>query len=327
MFKKLKSLKVKKIKKQTIIISSLTILILFLSIIYTNSFRYKGEVEGLIMPSITEVSGKILEADIELGKIVKKGDMLVQLDNSDLQYALEQLELNLQKKQLALGEATISEGGQANNAYVTAQANYSSASAAAQKALADYENAKKLYDEGGISDRELQQASVLYTSAQSLQAAAFAQLNNASSQTGQTNAEIDIAILQNQIDQTKDALAEYTLTAACDGVIISRNYGEGSIVSPGYNVCDIASFEEMYIVFYVPESKITTIQYDDEIQVNANGENIACTVKYIDVKSQYTPRDLQTAANKSKSNFKIKLLVPAGTSLKPGMEATVLLKK
>ena len=281
----------------------------------------------MIISNIAEVSGKIITADIELGQTVKQGDILVQLDDSDLLYTLAQLEFNLQKRKVALGEASISEGGQAANTYSAALANYNSAFAAAQKASTDYENAKKLYEEGGISDRELQQANVLYSSAQSLQASAFAQLNNASNQAGQSNAEIDIAILESQINQTKDMLAKYTLTSPCDGIILSKNYGEGSVVSPGYNICDISSFKEMYIVFYVPESKIPTIQYDDEIQIKTNGQSIVCTVKYIDIKSQYTPRELQTTANKSKTNFKIKLLVPPDTLLKPGMEVIVSLKK
>ena len=243
-----------------------------------------------------------------------------------MQYTLTQLELNLQKMKLALGEASLDKGGQASNAYAAAQASYKSASAAAQKALKDYENAKQLYAEGGISDSELEQARVFSASAAGMESVALAQLKNALSNAGQSNVEIDIAILESQIDQAKDTLAKYTLTAPCDGVIISKNYGEGSIVAPGYNICDLASFEEMYVVFYVSEHKIADIQYNDEIQVNANGEHIFCTVKFIDVKSQYTPKELQTSANKSKTNFKVKLLVPPDASLKPGMEATVILK-
>ncbi|NCB42313.1 MAG: HlyD family efflux transporter periplasmic adaptor subunit [Clostridia bacterium] len=321
----LEKLKFKKPAKRTAIISAFVILIFFLLIAYTNSFQYKGEVEALILPSIAEVPGKISASDIDLGQLVKKGDILVQIDSSDLQYTLAQLEFNLQKRKLALGEATIGEGGQASNTYTAAQANYNSATVAAQKALNDYKNAEKLYEEGGISDRELQQANVSYTSAQSLQAAAFAQLNNALNQAGQSNAQIDIAILENQISQAKETLAKYTLTAPCDGVILSKNYGEGSIVAPGYNICDIASFEEIYVVFYVSESTVADIQYDAEIKVKAGGESVLCIVKYIDIRSEYTPRELQTSANNGKTNFKVKLLVPPDSSLKPGMEVTVLL--
>jgi len=236
------------------------------------------------------------------------------------------LQFNLQKKKLALGEVTFGQSGQATNAYLTAQANYNSASVAAGKASKDYVTAKTLYTEGGISSSELEKLKVILASATSLESATLAQLNNTLSQTGQSSAQIDIAILESQISQTKDNLAKYALAASCDGTILSKNYNAGSIVSPGFNIADIASFEEMYIVFYVPETKVSTIQYNDTVQVEVNGEMISCKVKYIDTKSQYTPRELQTKANKSKTNFKVKLLVPQPSSLKPGMEVKVSLE-
>ena len=293
---------------------------------YANSFRFKGQVESLVVPIISEVPGKLIESDISLGQNVKKGDVLARFDSADLGYTLAQLELNLQKKKLALGEATVGQGGQATNSYLAAQSNYQSASIAAAKALQDYTNAKTLYAEGAISGTELESAKVRLASAEGLASTSLAQLNNALSQSGETGAQIDIAILESQISQTKDILAKYTLTAPCDGIILSRNYSEGSLVSAGYNIADIGSLEETYVVFYVSESKLDSIQYNDELQVKAGGESIFCTVKYIDAKSQYTPRELQTVANKGKTNFKVKLLVPPSSALKPGMEVTVILK-
>lgn len=299
---------------------------IFIYYFYSNNSDYKGEVESLIVPNIAEVSGKIITSEISLGQSVKKGDILAQIDSADLNYTLTQLQLNLQKKKLALGEVTVGQGGQATNAYLAAQANYNSASIAAGKASKDYVAAKSLFAEGGISSNDLEKLKVILASATSVESAAQSQLNNTLSQTGQSSAQIDIAILENQINQTKDNLAKYALIASCDGAILSINYNEGSIVSPGFNIADIASFEEMYIVFYVPETRISEIQYNDTVQVEANGETISCKVKYIDTKSQYTPRELQTKANKSKTNFKIKLLVPQPSSLKPGMEVKVSLE-
>src|SRR5665647_3800976 len=149
-----KNLKHKKNHK-TLIIRSVLILIIFCALfiyyIYSDNSSYKGEVESIIVPSIAEVSGKIIESDITLGQSVKKGDILAQIDSADLNYTLTQLQLNLQKKKLALGEVTVGQGGQATNAYLSAQANYNSASIAAGKASKDYVNAKALFTEGGIS--------------------------------------------------------------------------------------------------------------------------------------------------------------------------------
>lgn len=321
--------KLKKNHKPVIIRGVLIIIILcalFIYYTYSDNSSYKGEVESTILPSIAEVSGKIIESDITLGQSVKKGDILAQIDSTDLNYTLTQLQLNLQKKKLALGEVTVGQGGQATNAYLSAQANYNSASIAAGKASKDYVNAKALFTEGGISSSELEKLKVMLASATSLESAALAQLNNTLSQTGQSSAQIDIAILENQISQLNENLAKYTVIASCDGTILSKNYGKGSIVSAGCNISDIGSLDELYAIFYIPESKISDIKYNDSLNIEANGETISCKVKYIDTKSQYTPRELQTTANKSKTNFKIKLLIPQSSNLKPGMEVNVSLK-
>ncbi len=313
-----------------LIIRIIIVLILLSAIIvyyfYADTSIYKGNVESLIVPSISEVSGKIIKSDISLGQSVKKGDVIAEIDSENLTYTLAQLQLNLQKKNLALGDVTVGEGGQATNAYLSAQSNYNSASILASKASKDYVNGKALFAEGGISNSELEKLKVNLASATSLESSALAQLNNTLNQTGQSSAQIDIAILESQISQLKEDLAKYTIIASCDGTILSKNYGEGSIVSAGYNISDIGSLDEMYVIFYIPESKITDIQYNDTIKAEANGETLSCKVKYIDSKSQYTPRELQTTANKNKTNFKIKLLVPQSSSLRPGMEVNVYLE-
>lgn len=321
--------KLKKNHKSVIIRIVFIIVILsciFAFYVINNDSRYKGEVEAVIVPNIAEISGKIIESDISLGQSVKKGDVLAKIDSTDLNYTLTQLQFNLQKRNLALGDVTVGQGGQATNAYLSAQANYNSASIAASKASNDYNDAKALYAEGGISSSDLEKTRISMASAASLASAALGQLNNALSETGQSSAQIDIAILEDQINQAKDNLAKYTLIAPCDGTIISKNYGVGSIVAPGYNISDIGSLEEMYVVLYIPESKISDVQYDSLLKVTYNGETISCKVKYIDSKSQYTPRELQTKANKDKTNFKVKLLVPQSSNLKPGMEVNVTIK-
>ena len=320
--------KIRKNHKPMIIRGVLLLILLSAILLYyvnADNSAYKGEVESTIVPSIAEVSGKIIESDISLGQSVKKGDVLAQIDSTDLNYTLTQLQLNLQKKKLALGDVTMGQGGQASNAYLSAQANYNSAFAAAGKASKDYVNAKSLYAEGGIYSGELEKLKVILASATSLESSALAQLNNTLSQTGQSSAQIDIAILENQISQLMENLQKHTVIASCDGTILSKNYGKGSIVSAGYNISDIGSLDELYVIFYIPESKISDIKYNDSLNIEANGETVSCKVKYIDTKSQYTPRELQTAANKSKTNFKIKLLIPQSSSLKPGMEVNVFL--
>ena len=78
---------------------------------------------------------------------------------------------------------------------------------------------------------------------------------------------------------------------------------------------------------YVPEDDIYNIEYGQELTVNYGGETIKGKVTFIDAKVQYTPKDMQTSANKDKDSIKIKVLLPQESTLKPGEEAKVVIEK
>lgn len=285
---------------------------------------YTGVVEATILSSTAEVSGKILEMPIELGQHVSKGDLIAKIDDSKQKYAYEQLQLALEKKKLALSELQVGTGDtQAENSISIAQANYNSAATNSQKAATDYQNAQSLYNQGAISKDALDQAKVRADSAASALTVAKAQLDNARSSSSATSAELDIRQTESQLQEMKDALNKFSICAVSDGVIISKSYVLGDMISPGFNLADIAADDERYFVFYLPVDYVRSIDYDQVYRIIAEGTEYDATVKYIDVESEFTPKDMQTTANKNKESVKVKLLLPEDCTLKPGQEAEI----
>lgn len=291
---------------------------------YADQAPYLGVVEATIVTQRAEVSGKVLSFPVSLGSHIKQGDILAVIDPADRQYALEQLELSLQRKKLALSDAKTGGKGQAANSVSIAQANLESAQSAYQKALSDHENFSSLYEDGVIPKDTLDQSKVRLDSAKSLVDVAKSQLSTSASQTPSSALELDVAQIQSQIQQAKEQLDKCTVSAVSDGVVISKSYEEGDLVSTGHHLVDIASVGERYLVFYVPKEKIYALDYDEEVSFRQGGEQYIGIVKYIDVNSQYTPKDIQTMANKNKESIKIKILLPENCPLRPGEEAEVL---
>jgi HlyD family secretion protein len=285
-----------------------------------------GEVEATILPNKTEVSGKILEMPIELGAQVKKGDVIAVIDSTVQNYAIQQLEISLEKKKLALSEAQLGVSGstQAENSVIVAKAEYNRAEAAYQKAYQDYQNALTLYNEGAISKDDLNNSKLKSDSASYSLAAAKAQQQSVSSPASSESIELDIELIESQLRQMRETLEKYTIRAAADGVIMSKSYVTGDVVSPGFDLADIANDDEKYFVFYLPEELLNNVDYEQVLTIAGNGEQYDGVVKYIDVTSQFTPKDFQTAANKNKKSFKIKLLLPADIPLKPGESAELV---
>lgn len=334
----------------------------------SNELVLRGEVEGTTYSQICEVAGKIIEMPIELGGPVKAGDLIARLDNSDQKYALEQLQIGLEKKRLTMQDlqngAKQEEIEQARNnissaeaayrsaeaSYRSAEANYRSAEATYNQALDDIEPYTKLWEAGGLALSELDKVKLKATTAaetlevaKSQVEAAKSQLEAAESQIGNskeklsllqkgTDAETiaiaaaDISETESKIRQMQETLDKYVITANCDGTVISKNYSLGSMVNAGYNLVDISAGNEKYVLCYLPEKESAQVSYGQKVTVRAGKEEYEGEVRFIDVKSQYTPKDMQTSATKNKVSVKVKVLLPADVPLNPGAKVEVAVK-
>ncbi|HWQ78583.1 MAG TPA: HlyD family efflux transporter periplasmic adaptor subunit [Anaerovoracaceae bacterium] len=311
-------------KKKIIPPLILIVIIALIAFFYVNrSQNYTGVVEATILSNTSEVSGKILEMPVEIGQHVSKGDVIARIDTTNQEYAYKQLELALEMKKLALSEQEGSAGSQRANSISIARSNYDSAASASQKASADYKNAQTLYSQGAITKDALDQAKVKSDSAANALSAAKAQLDSAESVTPENSAQLDVELTESQLAEMKDTLDKFTILAISDGVIMSKSYLPGDIVSPGFNLADIAADGGKYFVFYLPIEYVHSIDYNQVFTVISEGESYKAAVKYIDVESEYTPKDMQTTANKNRESVKVKLLLPEDCPLKPSQEAEI----
>lgn len=314
-------------KKKIVPALLLIIVIALVAFFYGRSGQnYIGLVEATILSHTSEVSGKILEMPVELGQHVSKGDMIAKIDDTDQKYAYEQLQLTLEKKKLALSELEVNgDDTQAENSIAIAQSGYNSALSSNQKAALDYKNAQALYNQGAISKDALDLAKVKADAAANALTSSKAQLDNAKNGSSAESMRLDIRQTEIQLAEMEDNLEKFTIRAAKDGVIMSKSYVPGDVVSPGYNLADLATDDGKYFVFYLPIEYLYSVEFDQILTVTGNGEKYDAAVKFVDVESEYTPKDMQTQANKNKESVKVKLLLPKDCPLKPGQEAEVSL--
>lgn len=298
-----------------------------------------GVVETNIYAHYCEVSGKITELPIELGQVVKAGDVLAVLDDSNERYALKQLEETLAKKQAILVELTSGvdpeELEQCRNNISTAAIEYENAQLSRNRTKEDYERVRTLADAGAISQSELDKIKYQSELAEAAVATTAFRLDNARQQlallqkgTPQEKidaAQADVALTRVQISQTKDNLEKYKITAVHDGTIISKNYLLGNLVSGGYDLFDIASGTEKHLVTYVPKEHLSRISYGQKVLIRGEKEEYEGKISFIDIKAQYTPREMQSSANKNKESMKIKISLTCETPLKVGEKAEIMI--
>jgi len=282
-----------------------------------------GEAQANVVPVIAEVGGVITDMDAELGQRVKAGNILLRIDDTNQQYAIEQLKISLAAAELNADTGSSS----ANSSVSSAYAAYNSAKAAAENARANYESAKALYAVGAIAKSELDAAELAFTQAQNAVSAAAAAVSGANAGYTSASSQLNAELLRSQLDQAEKMLEKYTLTAPCSGVVITQCYTKGHIVAPGYTVVEIADDSGMQLLAYVPEDLVPSIDYGSVLPVEYNGATYKGTVCYIDVGTTYVPRDLQTPANKAKSSFKVKLSLDSDCPIKAGEKAKIYFER
>ena len=166
-----------------------------------SSQNYTGVVEATILSNTSEVSGKILEMPIELGQHVSKGDVIAKIDSTAQEYAYEQLQLTLEKKNVALSDLEVGAGkSQKANSISVAQSAYNSAVSSNQKAALDYKNALSLFNQGAITKDALDLAKVKADSAANAVTSAKAQLDSARSGSSAESTQLDISQNRNSIE-------------------------------------------------------------------------------------------------------------------------------
>lgn len=287
------------------------------------SITLKGVTETNLYSHVAEVQGKIVEDPIELGQMVKKGDVLMRIDSTDMEYALEQLELTLVQKQAVLDSL---EGGTEQEQIRQAQNGVSVAKATYEKARSDYQNTLDLYQGGGTSKTALDTIQYQMDVAKAQLDTADQQLQLLRSGAGDeaiVAADAAVAQIESQIAQTKEHLEKLTIKAACDGTVMSKNYNKGDLVATGYDLVDVAADGEIYLLCYLPVEYVSKVEYGQTLTVTYEGEEVQGTVMYVDVKSEYTPKDFQTSANKNRDSVKLKVKLPANVEIKPGEKADV----
>jgi len=302
--------------------------------------KLQGEVEGTIYPQVAEVTGKIVEMKAELGGPVKAGELIARLDNTDQNYALEQMRSELQKARLTLQDlrngAKQEDLDKARNDVSIAEASYRSADASNKQAQDNFDRLSRLTDTGGLSQSDLDNARLQVTVSNEALGAAKNQVDKAKEQLSllvkgaDTEtlgiSEENIRELESKTRQMQDTLKKYDISANCDGIVVSKNYSLGAMVGPGYNLADISADNEKYVVCYVPKDDSMKLSYGQTLSVRFGKTEYQAPIRFIDVKSQYTPKDMQTSVMKNKVSVKVKLLLPAGTALIPGSRVEVAVK-
>ncbi|HVG23733.1 MAG TPA: efflux RND transporter periplasmic adaptor subunit [Thermoanaerobaculia bacterium] len=141
----------------------------------------------------------------------------------------------------------------------------------------------------------------------------------------------DIAAARAGVAQQERRLAsmmkqreETVVRSTVSGTVQSFGLRPGDIVAPNQTVAEILEPRELWVRVYVPETLLHLVRLGMPVTVRIDaGAEFRGRVSTIASEGEYTPRNVQTRAQRAEQVYGVKVIVDPDPRLKPGMAAEV----
>jgi len=148
------------------------------------------------------------------------------------------------------------------------------------------------------------------------------QIQSISTQGTSINDELRSADIQ--IDQIKDQIEKCYIRNPIDGTVLTKYANAGEITAFSKPLYKIAGLSEIFLKVYISGDQISSIKLGDKAEVmidSAEGamKKFEGTVSWISDKAEFTPKIIQTKAERVNLVYAVKIKVKNDGSLKIGM--------
>lgn len=271
-----------------------------------------GDQQTDVAPS---VAGKVVAIGVDLGSYVKRGQMLVRLDDVDAKLRVQQAVAQVEQFKAALRQAEEKVGVRPGQSFdpnkVPEVANARVALELAEKNLRRAEKliesgdvSKSLYDQQKAQRDQLKQ---VYESALSLARQNFAAV---------ATARANVANAESQLGLARRSLSYALVFSPIDGFVSERTADLGEYVSPTAKVATIVRINPLRVRIDIPEQAIPSVTVGQSVSVTTSAwpdKNFSGRVARISPNVTPTSRTLTVEAEIENGNG----------ALKPGQFATV----
>lgn len=222
-------------------------------------------IEARIVPVSAKVSGTVLKVLVEDNQFVKKGDLLLELDENDYQVKVAQTEA-------AVGMAENETGGE-YQAIQAAKAVLNSARATYEQALLDFKRGEALYVREVIPKEQLDRLLTAKKVSDSRVKEANEAVKRAEVLAGissQSGNKARITQRKAQLDEAKLQLSYTKIFAARDGYITHKSIEPGSNIQAGQPLMALVPLQDAWITANYKESQLTSIKPGQKVEFSVD---------------------------------------------------------
>ena len=274
-----------------------------------------GTIEATEITLSAQSGGQVKRIIADEGQLVRAGDTLLIIDDTDWQYQLDQARGGYE---MAEAQYRLALKGAREEDIVQAEASF-------KNAKDDLKRMEELYRAKSVSEKQIDDAKTRFTVSQQIWEKV---------KRGLRQEEIDAARARR--DQTKGLLSslqkkvsDCKVVAPIAGTITKRFVEQGELAGIGMALYRISDLSLMDITIYVTEADLPKVQLNQKAVVTIDAfpnKEYEGKVVFLSSTAEFTPKNIQTKDERTKLVFSVKVKVPnPDGTLKAGVPADVIL--
>nr|WP_281493687.1 HlyD family efflux transporter periplasmic adaptor subunit [Ancylobacter koreensis] len=251
-------------------------------------FSTNGRIEAEQVLVAAKLAGRVLAVLVVEGQTVETGQVVARMDTSELEAQLAGAQAQVRRAEKAIAEAEAAIAQRESEHTLAEQ---------------EHERASKLKESGYGTAQALDLRQSQLNVAVAALKAANASLDEAHAAADAARAEV--ARVQSQIDDS-------TLKAPRRGRVEYKLVQSGEVVAAGAPIVTLLDLSDVYMTVFVPARVAGRLAMGDEARIildPAPDYVVPATVSFVATGAQFTPKSVETADEREKLMFRVKLRI------------------
>ena len=285
--------------------------------------RVSGQIEATDIQVSAKVGGRVIELLASEGRPVNVGDVVARIDPTDAELAVARA--RAERDQAAAQLKLLESGGrpedirQAEAQAAAAESAAAAAEAELAAAQADVDRFEALLAQNSGSRKQRDDAVTrrdvgrqrLQSAREQVRAAreTLAKLRAGARREEMAAARARVAAVDAQIAALMKSVADATIVAPASGVVTQTIVDAGELVVPNTPILIVTDLAHAWANLYVDEPLIPRLRVGQTVRIytDAGGAGLSGTISFISPRAEFTPRNVQTADERAKLVFRVKV--------------------
>jgi HlyD family secretion protein len=248
--------------------------------------KTNGRIEATEIDVSSKYAGRLENVMVDEGADVKAGQVIARISSPEYEAQLRTAQANVLV---------------ARNTLASAEAKIAQAQADLVYAKGDLERGKELVDKGWLTKQMYDQRVDRFNTDTATVEAAEKQRDAAKSAVEAAQAEVE---------RINSILTDLTILSPRDGRVQYRLHRSGEVVNAGERIVQILDLSDVYMTIYLPAAQAGRLTIGDEARLIVDpypDSIIPASVSFVATEAQFTPKTVETADEREKLIFRVKL--------------------